>query len=109
MGLIALSMGKKQREKSCAYKKLSGGGGGRPGVCRKGYVPVMVGPSEEEEEEEERERIMIPMKLMMHPCIINLLESSAVELGYDQPGTLRIQCDVQGFKALLDSISPRRR
>lgn len=70
---------------------------------RKGYIPVLVG-----NEDEEMEKVMIPMKLMKDPCIVTLLEMSAHELGYNQPGTLRIQCQVEHFKRILHTISKRK-
>nr|GMC70683.1 auxin-responsive protein SAUR71-like [Ipomoea batatas] len=71
-------------------------GGGR---IRKGYIPMVVGQTEEE-----TERILVPTKLLKHPCIISLLELSASELGYTQPGNLRIHYDVQQFKLMLRTI-----
>ncbi|MCD9561067.1 hypothetical protein HAX54_020024 [Datura stramonium] len=55
---------------------------------RKGYIPVLVG----NEDQEILEKVMLPMRLMKDPCIVTLLDMSAHELGYNQPGTLRIQC-----------------
>ncbi|WMV38735.1 hypothetical protein MTR67_032120 [Solanum verrucosum] len=54
------------------------------------------------------ERVMIPMKLMKDPCIVTLLEMSAHELGYNQPGTLRIHCQLEHFKRILHTISKRK-
>ncbi|CAN4084558.1 unnamed protein product [Withania somnifera] len=70
---------------------------------RKGYIPVLVG-----NEDQEMERMMIPMKLLKDPCIVTLLDMSAHELGYNQPGTLRIQCQVEHFKRILHTISKRK-
>ncbi|KAG5596443.1 hypothetical protein H5410_037675 [Solanum commersonii] len=70
---------------------------------RKGYIPVLVG-----HEDQEMERVMIPMKLMKDPCIVTLLEMSAHELGYNQPGTLRIHCQLEHFKRILHTISKRK-
>ncbi|OIT27627.1 hypothetical protein A4A49_54847 [Nicotiana attenuata] len=71
-------------------------------AIRKGYIPVIVG------NEEEMERVMIPMKLMKHPCIVTLLDISALELGYNQPGALRIHCQVEHFKRMLHTMSKRK-
>nr|GMC76999.1 Small auxin-up RNA [Ipomoea batatas] len=92
------------------YSRLSGGGGdgdvekeeksaGGGGRIRKGYIPMVVGQTEEE-----TERILVPTKLLKHPCIISLLDLSASELGYTQPGNLRIHYDVQQFKRMLRTI-----
>nr|GLL23091.1 hypothetical protein A4A49_54847 [Ipomoea trifida]GME13791.1 Small auxin-up RNA [Ipomoea batatas]GME19087.1 Small auxin-up RNA [Ipomoea batatas] len=102
MGISGRSHGKS----ASWYSRLSGGdmekeeksagGGGR---IRKGYIPMVVGQTEEE-----TERILVPTKLLKHPCIISLLDLSATELGYTQPGNLRIHYDVQQFKRMLRTI-----
>ncbi|MCD9561325.1 hypothetical protein HAX54_020382 [Datura stramonium] len=71
---------------------------------RKGYIPVLVG----NEDQEILEKVMLPMRLMKDPCIVTLLDMSAHELGYNQPGTLRIQCQLEHFKRILRTISKRK-
>lgn len=70
-------------------------------IC-KGYVPVLVG------NEEIMEKILIPMKLIKHPCLVTLLDFSAHELGYNQQGNLRILCQVESFKRMLHILSKRK-
>ncbi|AET00353.2 SAUR-like auxin-responsive family protein [Medicago truncatula] len=69
----------------------------------KGHVPVLVG-KKEEEEEEDMERIWVSIKVIHHPKIVELLEQSAKEYGYQQ-GVLRIRRDIEIFKVILANIS----
>lgn len=73
------------------------------GFVRKGFVPLHVGTNDEA-----MERICIPLKLINHPCFVYLLDQSAKEFGYNQEGLLRISCDVDKFKDILDSIWTRQ-
>ncbi|TXG54535.1 hypothetical protein EZV62_019791 [Acer yangbiense] len=68
---------------------------GEENGVRKGYVPLMVGS------EEVMERIMVPTKLIDHPYIIELLELSAKEYGYNHQGLLKIQYDAHSFKTMM--------
>ncbi|XP_027150408.1 auxin-responsive protein SAUR71-like [Coffea eugenioides] len=69
------------------------------GSVRKGQVPVLVGTNNET-----MERLAIPIRLINHPSLAHLLDESAAELGYNQQGLLRILCDVEEFKEVLDRI-----
>jgi SAUR family protein len=64
----------------------------------KGHVPVLVGKGED------MERIWVSIKVIHHPKIVEFLEQSAKEYGYQQ-GVLRIICDVDDFKDILADIS----
>lgn len=75
--------------------------GGDDGA-RKGYVPLMVGAAEELSE-----RVMVPMKLIDHPYIVELLEMSADEFGYQNGGLIKIQYDVHCFKRMVDILSKK--
>uniref|UniRef100_A0A803LHG0 Uncharacterized protein n=1 Tax=Chenopodium quinoa TaxID=63459 RepID=A0A803LHG0_CHEQI len=111
-GLIGKIVRKKEQSSSCSphpYSRLSS-------CCedevknkhhrhdkvakKKGYVPIMVGKSEEEEE-----RFMVPLGWMNHPCIVELLRVSANEFGYHQQGVLQISCEPQHFRVVMESIS----
>ncbi|KAL5101421.1 hypothetical protein RYX36_005748, partial [Vicia faba] len=48
------------------------------------------------------ERIWVSIKEIHHPKIVELLEQSAKEYGYKQKGVLRIRCDVDNFKAIIE-------
>lgn len=67
---------------------------------RRGYVPVVVGIGEEDH----MEKIWVSIKAIQHVTIVELLEQSANQYGY-QRGLLRIVCDVESFKAILHNIS----
>ncbi|XP_021729388.1 auxin-responsive protein SAUR71-like [Chenopodium quinoa] len=67
---------------------------------KRGYVPIMVGKSEEEEE-----RFMVPLGWMNHPCIVELLRVSANEFGYHQQGVSQIPCEPHHFRVVMESIS----
>lgn len=68
---------------------------------RKGYVPVLVG-----KEEKMMEKIWVPIKLIKHPTIVELLNKSADEFGYQhQHGVLRIIYDAASFKAFIQDAS----
>ncbi|GAB2285597.1 hypothetical protein Dimus_020041 [Dionaea muscipula] len=68
---------------------------------RKGYVPVMVGTSEDQM----TERFLIKTELIKHPSIIALLELSADEFGYQQEGVLQIPCQPDFFRDTIKSLS----
>lgn len=71
------------------------------GKVRKGYVPVLVG-----REEEKMEKVWLPTKLIAHPRVVALLNTSADEFGYSHhQGLLRITHDVAPFKSMIQSIS----
>lgn len=88
--------------KPVAYQRLDGedeSKGEHVGVP-KGYVPVLVGWSEER-----MERFVIHIKLFKHPCMLALLKMAEEEFGYEQPGVLNIPCDVGFFQRVIDMIS----
>ncbi|KAL5165076.1 Auxin-responsive protein SAUR71 [Glycine soja] len=65
---------------------------------RRGYVPVLVGKGKEG-----MEKIWVTIKAIQHQTIVELLEQSAKEYGY-QNGLLKITCDADKFKAILHNI-----
>jgi len=67
----------------------------------KGHVPVLVG---KKEDQVDMERIWVSIKVIHHPKIVELLEQSAKEYGYQQ-GVLRIRRDIEIFKVILANIS----
>ncbi|KAK7304984.1 hypothetical protein VNO77_42881 [Canavalia gladiata] len=69
------------------------------GGSRKGYVPVLVGNTEDD-----IQKIWVNVKTIQHLTIVQLLEQSVDEFGY-QKGILRIICDAHRFKAILHNIS----
>ncbi|RWR87936.1 auxin-responsive protein SAUR71-like protein [Cinnamomum micranthum f. kanehirae] len=64
----------------------------------KGCVPLLVGS-----EEERMKRFVIHTKLFKHPSMLALLEMAEQEYGYNQPGILRIPCDVEYFQRVIRS------
>ncbi|KAK4784144.1 hypothetical protein SAY86_018512 [Trapa natans] len=71
---------------------------------RKGYVPLMIG-----KDDETMERLAVRTKIIDHPHIANLLESSADEFGYSQQGPVKIRCDPDLFKQMVRRISKETR
>lgn len=65
----------------------------------KGYVPELVGS------ERRMERFFIHTKLFKHPSILTVLEMAEEEFGYEQPGILKIPCDVEYFQRVMELIS----
>jgi len=69
--------------------------------ARKGYVPVLVG-----KEPNMMTKIWVPIKVLKHPTIVELLNKSADEFGYQhQQGVLKIIYDAESFKALIKEAS----
>ncbi|KAJ6730713.1 SAUR-LIKE AUXIN-RESPONSIVE FAMILY PROTEIN [Salix viminalis] len=68
---------------------------------RKGVFPVLVGS------EGTMEKFLLPMKLTRHPFIVQLLELSAKEYGFEQEGLLKIPYDASCFKKMLKLISKK--
>ncbi|KAJ0980779.1 hypothetical protein J5N97_009034 [Dioscorea zingiberensis] len=62
----------------------------REGIAPKGYIPVIVGNSDEQ-----MERFLVHLKLFKKPQIVSLLDMAAREFGYHQPGVLRIPCNLE--------------
>ncbi|CAJ1971321.1 unnamed protein product [Sphenostylis stenocarpa] len=69
-------------------------------AVRKGYVPVLVG-----KEGNMMEKIWVSIKVIQHPSIVELLDQSAKEFGYQRQGLLRIMYDPDNFKALIREAS----
>ncbi|KAL2892540.1 Auxin-responsive protein SAUR40 [Bienertia sinuspersici] len=72
--------------------------------ARRGFVPILVGTCEEEEE-----RFMVPLGLMKHPSIVDLLQLSANEFGYNHQGVLHIPCESHHFRGVIGSISSKKK
>lgn len=68
----------------------------------KGFVPVTVGGPGDEAA---AERFVVSVEVFRHPCIVSLLELAAHEFGFEQRGVLRIPCDVQHFRSVLELIN----
>lgn len=66
-------------------------------VMPRGYIPVFVGIGEE------MEKFLVHTKLFEHPHIKALLEMAAREFGYEQEGVLKIPCDVEQFKHMIQT------
>ncbi|XVF25330.1 hypothetical protein REPUB_Repub13aG0204100 [Reevesia pubescens] len=66
----------------------------------KGYVPVMVGSREKDSA-----KFLIHIDMFKNDYFAGLLEMVAQEVGYENPGILRIPCDAQCFRNLLNQIS----
>ena len=64
----------------------------------KGYVPVIVGGSGDRRVE----RFMVHVKVFKEPWMVQLLDKAAAELGYRQDGVLRIPCDVDKFREVIN-------
>ncbi|ESW13417.1 hypothetical protein PHAVU_008G194200 [Phaseolus vulgaris] len=68
---------------------------------RKGYVPVLVGKGGNT-----MQKIWVPIKVIQHRTIVEMLNKSADEFGYQhQQGLLRIIYDADSFKALIHELS----
>ncbi|KAK1417951.1 hypothetical protein QVD17_27087 [Tagetes erecta] len=77
--------------RSDSPKKTLGSGG-----VPEGHLPVYVG--------DDMERFIVSADLLNHPIFINLLNKSAQEYGYEQPGVLRIPCHVLVFERVLEAM-----
>ncbi|XWS16077.1 hypothetical protein CRYUN_Cryun34aG0054600 [Craigia yunnanensis] len=66
----------------------------------KGYVPVMVGT-----EEKELAKFLIHIDMFKNEYFAGLLEMVAQEVGYENPGILRIPCTAECFRNFLIQIS----
>ena len=67
----------------------------------KGYVPMLVG----DEKSSEPKRILVRVSVLKDPCLLSLLEMAGEEVGYRQQGVLRIPCDAQQFRWIVNEIS----
>ncbi|GAB2233958.1 hypothetical protein Droror1_Dr00003188 [Drosera rotundifolia] len=70
---------------------------------KKGYVPMMVGNGRVQE------KFMVRTKYMTDPSILALLEMSADEFGYWQQGVLRIPCEPDYFREIINNLSSNRK
>lgn len=68
----------------------------------KGYVPMIVGKDKEEEE-----RFLVQTKLLKDPFFAELLKMAEQEFGYAQPGVLRIPCDAEQFRSVVDAATTK--
>ncbi|XP_068653964.1 auxin-responsive protein SAUR71-like [Aristolochia californica] len=92
-------MGKSGRG-ATVYRRLVGEKNEAAGErAPKGYVPVLVGS------EKKMQRVLIHTKQFRHPYFAVLLEMAADEFGYEQQGILRIPCDVEYFRQVVDTLS----
>ncbi|XVF74189.1 hypothetical protein PTKIN_Ptkin13bG0090100 [Pterospermum kingtungense] len=66
----------------------------------KGYVPVMVG-----REKANSARFLVHIDMFKNEYFVGLLEMVAQEVGYENPGILRVPCDAECFRNLLNQIS----
>ena len=64
----------------------------------RGHVPMVTGCGE---------RVMVPVRLLAHPRIAELLDMAAQQYGYGQPGVLRIPCDAGRFRTVVDGALQR--
>lgn len=64
----------------------------------KGYVPLLVGGEAEQ-------RVLVHVSLLNDPRMAELLETAAQEFGYEQRGILRLLCDAEQFRLVVDEIS----
>ncbi|CAL9145339.1 unnamed protein product [Musa hybrid cultivar] len=68
----------------------------------RGYVPMVVGRGTEKEE-----RFLVHTKLFKHPRFAALLEMAEQEFGYRQPGVLRIPCDAEQFRSVVNAATAK--
>ncbi|KAM0857160.1 hypothetical protein ACQ4PT_048658 [Festuca glaucescens] len=85
-------------------KETAAGGSGAAPACLvrsagtgkipKGYIPmVLVG-----DEGDGEERVMVHVRMLTEPRVLDLLEMSAQQFGYGQRGVLRVPCGVERFE-----------
>jgi hypothetical protein len=53
------------------------------------------------------ERVLVPVRLLAAPCIVELLDMAGQTYGYSQPGVLRITCDAGHFQRVIDDVLER--
>ncbi|KAK1284362.1 hypothetical protein QJS10_CPB21g01108 [Acorus calamus] len=75
------------------------------GLVPSGYVPVLVGMTEQEE----MERFLIHTEHFKHPSMVILLEMAAQEFGYDQQGILKIPCDANHFQRVVSFVKEKKK
>nr|CAB3503669.1 unnamed protein product [Digitaria exilis] len=99
------------------WKRKSSGSGSRSPVRRwaggadeeaekvpRGHVPMVAGG---DSAEDGGERVMVPVRLLSDPCIVELLDMAAQRYGYCQPGVLRVPCDAGQFRQVVDGAMHR--
>ncbi|XP_062209373.1 auxin-responsive protein SAUR71-like [Phragmites australis] len=92
------------------WRKKSGGGlspGRGAGADEedkvpRGHVPMVAGGKEGE-----GERVLVPVRLLSDPSIAELLDMAAQRYGYGQPGVLRVPCDAEHFRRVVDGAMHR--
>ncbi|XP_062213334.1 auxin-responsive protein SAUR71-like [Phragmites australis] len=67
----------------------------------RGHVPMVAGC------EGEGERVLVPVRLLSDPSIAELLDMAAQWYGYGQPGVLRVPCDAEHFRRVVDGAMQR--
>ncbi|KAK9755852.1 hypothetical protein RND81_01G055000 [Saponaria officinalis] len=70
----------------------------------KGHVPVMVG-----KEEGKRKKFVVPTWFMKDPSMVDLLQLSADEFGYNHHGVLQIPCEPLYFQNIIGKLSKKSR
>ncbi|URE36463.1 Auxin responsive protein [Musa troglodytarum] len=95
---------RKEKEAAAAYERL----GRACDECvedkvPRGHVPVLVG-----EEDGPVQRFVVNLRLFGDPCMAALLDLGAQRFGHHQQGVLRIPCDVDRFRRIIDAISKTR-
>ena len=68
----------------------------------RGHVPMVAGCVDGD-----GERVLVPVRLLRDPCIVELLDMAAQRYGYGQPGVLRIPCDASHFRRVVDCALQR--
>lgn len=94
---------RKKRELVIYEPSINSSNGCMENGVPKGYVPVLVGG-----EDGVKERFLVHVSLLNDPCMGLLLDMAAREYGYRQEGILRIPCDVEQFRVVIDDISKAR-
>jgi hypothetical protein len=85
------------------WKRRNSGAGGSPGRDDKeekvprGHVPMVAGG----------ERVLVPVTLLGDPCVAELLDMAAQRYGYGQSGVLRVPCDAERFRQVVDGAMQR--
>jgi hypothetical protein len=88
------------------WRKKSGGSPAGPSLryedegdkVPRGHVPMVTGCGE---------RVLVPVRLLAAASIAELLDMAAESFGYGQPGVLRVLCDGDHFRRVVDSALQR--
>ncbi|CAL9098618.1 unnamed protein product [Musa acuminata subsp. burmannicoides] len=92
------------KEEVVVYKRLASGGDCTEDRVPRGHVPVIVG-----RDDAEAERFVVHVRVFKDPCIVMLLDMAANEFGNHQPGVLRIPCDVDRFRRIIETEKAKMR